>query len=1170
MDESGVYKRDEGDRPVEHSPRGRYIRFDIKLGSGAYKTVYKAYDTDQGIDVAWNAIDIGVLPSAEKTRIIQEVQLLQKLEHKNIINFYGSWFSKEKNQVVFITEIMTSGTLKSYIKRVQFVKWKIIKRWCIQILEGLHYLHSQNPPVIHRDLKCDNIFINGNTGDLRIGDLGLSTQLAVHKKAAQSVLGTPEFMAPELYDESYDEKVDIYAFGMCVLEMVTKEVPYSECINPAQIYKKVTAGIRPRGLQRIVSQAAKDFIELCLSRGNGLVDVSAEYLLDHPFLKAQDDDGEMVRCLEEEELEREIKQEQERLAHISEESFAQELNMESHSKGSNHSSLTDRRKTFPSLSLEPEELSSTSSAASSVREGNRSLEARSDGFAEEKSAGMHRMVDLPPAHPVVVDQTGHPQPPPQLPTQAVFTTATPSLPPLPPAVAASVALSAATSMAPSMQLQPQPGTATQPIVEAPVAVDAPVDEPLSGKKDLDHNVNQFLATLPGTESKIQNNRMNVMGGRGQRLELETSRDADEPEEPKIVNRSEAKGQAAAVAGVPNGAVTADGVSVTPAAPTQVVPAAVDPATAAVVASPEPTVAAPAMSMNELAASPALAPVPAIPVPAFPARTPSETIVDYSQLRRPSFQADHLVAPVPIDYEAAGRLSSRPTSASSSMSMSSANAALQKKRGRRHEIRAEKDPDSDHSIMLYLRLMIDGKSKEIKFPFNLFSDSTHDVACELALDVGILESDLEDIADSISFLATEGKINNLPHVSEDVWEEAPEPHSFSSKPLPHVSKMNFVTNPGMSAIQLQQFPSHLLSPSPAALDTNPSAPAYSLGEPAFADSSSSSASHSGTIAASGGGATVAQPQLGLHQPPGGLNATTDTLVKAVPPLGDLHSTGLLDASSSNVRDGTAATFSSSTASIGSSSDVPRSPHLHPQLMHATSEISMISDDHFPAQVEGWERGISVGSVNDPNFMRKVHGMEDRLKIARSAFDERDSNLVAAMRDAEEKHQREVERFRRQMEELSKQRAAIASSERQPEDVDLGLVNLDESMVLGIGHPAGGHPSNGVNGALLDHRFEQNRGDSAGAPMLVRNASDSRRQNDSTVTSAMGNGHATAPALSTASPAIEATTVTPPASAVPPTTAGGQSSAQVPVPSSVSATGPANPANGVPAAAAPQNA
>lgn len=55
------------------------------------------------------------------------------------------------------------------------------------------------------------------------------------------IVGTPEFMAPELYEEEYDELVDIYAFGMCLLELVTFEYPYVECANAAQIYKKVTS-----------------------------------------------------------------------------------------------------------------------------------------------------------------------------------------------------------------------------------------------------------------------------------------------------------------------------------------------------------------------------------------------------------------------------------------------------------------------------------------------------------------------------------------------------------------------------------------------------------------------------------------------------------------------------------------------------------------------------------------------------------------------------------------------------------------------------------------------------------------------------------------------------------------------------------------------------------------
>ena len=48
-------------------------------------------------------------------------------------------------------------------------------------------------------------------------------------------------MAPEMYDEVYDESVDVYAFGMCLLEMCTREYPYQECRNPAQIFKKVTS-----------------------------------------------------------------------------------------------------------------------------------------------------------------------------------------------------------------------------------------------------------------------------------------------------------------------------------------------------------------------------------------------------------------------------------------------------------------------------------------------------------------------------------------------------------------------------------------------------------------------------------------------------------------------------------------------------------------------------------------------------------------------------------------------------------------------------------------------------------------------------------------------------------------------------------------------------------------
>lgn len=83
-----------------------------------------------------------------------------------------------------------------------------------------------------------------------VGDLGLSTRIAEERalqneanrpitSSVMTCLGTPEFMAPELYEETYDEKVDIYAFGMTVLEMITGLMPYHECTSAAQIYRKV-------------------------------------------------------------------------------------------------------------------------------------------------------------------------------------------------------------------------------------------------------------------------------------------------------------------------------------------------------------------------------------------------------------------------------------------------------------------------------------------------------------------------------------------------------------------------------------------------------------------------------------------------------------------------------------------------------------------------------------------------------------------------------------------------------------------------------------------------------------------------------------------------------------------------------------------------------------------
>lgn len=280
---------------VEKDPKGRYIRYGEVLGKGAFKTVYKAFDQIDGIEVAWNRIKIddALRSQQDLEKLYSEVHLLRQLKHENIIKFYDSWIDEKKKTMNMITELFTSGSLRQYRKRHKNVDVKALKNWARQILHGLAYLHSQKPPVIHRDLKCDNIFVNGNQGQVKIGDLGLATFM--HQTTAKSVIGTPEFMAPELYEEEYNELVDIYSFGMCMLEMVTLEYPYCECKNPAQIFKKVTSGVKPASLAKVSNTEVREFIEKCLVPSSKRM--TAKELLNDPFFQSENMKGPILDAL---------------------------------------------------------------------------------------------------------------------------------------------------------------------------------------------------------------------------------------------------------------------------------------------------------------------------------------------------------------------------------------------------------------------------------------------------------------------------------------------------------------------------------------------------------------------------------------------------------------------------------------------------------------------------------------------------------------------------------------------------------------------------------------------------------------------------------------------------------------------------------------------------------
>ncbi|KAG5447381.1 Serine/threonine-protein kinase wnk4 [Clonorchis sinensis] len=120
--------------------------------------------------------------------------------------------------------------------------------------------HKIQPPILHRDLKADNCFLYGASDEeylnVKVGDFGLATH--VNNSGRKTMLGTLGFMAPEIFDEKYDEKVDIYAFGMLMLEVMTNRTPYDECETVMQVAAKTMSGQGPDIMDKVLNPSLRE------------------------------------------------------------------------------------------------------------------------------------------------------------------------------------------------------------------------------------------------------------------------------------------------------------------------------------------------------------------------------------------------------------------------------------------------------------------------------------------------------------------------------------------------------------------------------------------------------------------------------------------------------------------------------------------------------------------------------------------------------------------------------------------------------------------------------------------------------------------------------------------------------------------------------------------------
>ncbi|MCE5165893.1 MAP3K epsilon protein kinase 1 [Datura stramonium] len=166
-----------------------------EIGKGAYGRVYKGLDLENGDFVAIKQVSLENIAQEDLNVIMQEIDLLKNLNHKNIVKYLGSL--KTKTHLFIILEYVENGSLANIVKPNKFGPFpeSLVAVYISQVLEGLVYLHEQG--VIHRDIKGANI-LTTKEGLVKLADFGVATKLTEADVNTHSVVGTPYWMAPEL------------------------------------------------------------------------------------------------------------------------------------------------------------------------------------------------------------------------------------------------------------------------------------------------------------------------------------------------------------------------------------------------------------------------------------------------------------------------------------------------------------------------------------------------------------------------------------------------------------------------------------------------------------------------------------------------------------------------------------------------------------------------------------------------------------------------------------------------------------------------------------------------------------------------------------------------------------------------------------------------------------
>jgi len=276
-EEPGAFRAPRGGRHHNSTPREALERdltepekvqysdleFVERLGSGEFGEVFRGVYKQEEVAIKHLYWDDTVSERVMRD-LAKEIEAFRSLRHKRLVRFIGACL--EMPHLCLVTEYMPGGSLHHLLHvRKQTLPLLHATNMCLQIADGVMYLHSQNPIIVHRDLKSLNVVLDLSL-NCKICDFGLTEPMERTHFTKRSNGGSPRYMAPELFDSKtkITEKIDLWAMACVFIEIYGGSVPYKSISTLADLTREMLVHRRKPSIPRTIPEEVRQIMASCL------------------------------------------------------------------------------------------------------------------------------------------------------------------------------------------------------------------------------------------------------------------------------------------------------------------------------------------------------------------------------------------------------------------------------------------------------------------------------------------------------------------------------------------------------------------------------------------------------------------------------------------------------------------------------------------------------------------------------------------------------------------------------------------------------------------------------------------------------------------------------------------------------------------------------------------